>query len=605
MPTNQMSRSLSLFSVVMFASMITMCGCWSSDVASDSGPSEKIDSPPASVTVPPAIETISVPDAPPQVSAVSDTPIPEPVPMVAEPDVKPDVAPDVAPDVVADQEAAAPGLRSNPLRDDSTAGDESIGTSEEVEEASEPPFDPVKVYGSFFVDWPEPKLTLVITGRQDGYLEPCGCAGKERMKGGLSRRHSLFEDLREARGWTTVGLDVGGMVLDSGRQAEMKFQTTAEAFSTMGYDAIGLGTGELRLQAALLVSFVASAGSQRSPFVSANVGLFGFDTGFTEKQQIVEAAGMKLGITSIFGKEYQKEINNSEIEMVDPEVALAPLVPALKEQCDLLILLAHATMEESIELARKFPDFDLVVTAGGPPEPPPVPEKIEGTDTLLIQVGTKGENATVLGIYEESRQAIRYQRVTIDSRYPDSPGIRQLMALYQEQLRVTGLEGLGIRPIPHASKEILGKFVGSQECKSCHEESYKVWKKSGHAKAWNTLVIQDPPRTFDPECISCHVIGWNPTHYFPYESGFLSEAETPGLIDVGCESCHGPGGAHVRAEMGADVELQRKLQEASVVTKEEAQKRLCTECHDLDNSPDFEFETYWPKVEHYDFPEEP
>jgi hypothetical protein len=48
------------------------------------------------------------------------------------------------------------------------------------------PFDPIKENGSMFVGWPEPKVALVITGRQDGYIEPCGCAGLDRMKGGMN-----------------------------------------------------------------------------------------------------------------------------------------------------------------------------------------------------------------------------------------------------------------------------------------------------------------------------------------------------------------------------------------------------------------------------------
>ena len=61
------------------------------------------------------------------------------------------------------------------------------------------PFDPIKENGPIFLDmpgktpWPTPKLALVITGKQEGYLEPCGCAGMERMKGGMSRRYTLFK----------------------------------------------------------------------------------------------------------------------------------------------------------------------------------------------------------------------------------------------------------------------------------------------------------------------------------------------------------------------------------------------------------------------------
>ncbi len=71
------------------------------------------------------------------------------------------------------------------------------------------PFDPIKENGPIFVGWPKPKLALVITGNQEGYLEPCGCAGLDRMKGGMSRRYSLFRQLREERGWPVVGIDVG------------------------------------------------------------------------------------------------------------------------------------------------------------------------------------------------------------------------------------------------------------------------------------------------------------------------------------------------------------------------------------------------------------
>ena len=113
----------------------------------------------------------------------------------------------------------------------------------------------------------------------------------------------------------------------------------------------------------------------------------------------------------------------------------------------------------------------------------------------------------------------------------------------------------------------------------------------------------DPPRNFDPECVKCHVTGWEPTDKFCYESGFVSPAKTPQMLDVGCETCHGPGGAHTAAEQGGNMELQKKLQKALVITKEEAadarsKKMSCYSCHDLDNSPDFKFQEYWPEVEH-------
>jgi len=474
-------------------------------------------------------------------------------------------------------------------------------------ESDDVPFDPIKENGPIFEGWSKPKLALVITGRLNGYLEPCGCAGLERMKGGLSRRHSMMDMLRNDRGWPLAAVDVGGLIDGSGPrpQAELKFQTTVNALQEeMKYDAIGLGKTDLGFSAGDLLS--AGVGDE-SPFLSANTALFGFDSGMTSQKRIIELGGIKVGITSVLGEKWWEEVNNSDVVFADPEEKLAELVPALDQECDKLILLAHATEEESMALAKKFPQLDVVVTAGGPAEPPKKPKRVEGSDALFIVVGEKGMNAVVLGFYDDPQEPVRYQRVPLDSRFLQSAVVKKLMRQYQEGLQHMGLDGLGIGTISYPGKELLGKFVGSEKCKSCHEESYRVWKKSKHAEAWATLVNADPPRNFDPECIACHVVGWSPQNFRPFESGFLSGEGTPHLVNVGCETCHGPGAAHVKVEQGADFDLQEKLQKAAVITLEESRQAVsnaitdrqpCRNCHDLDNSPDFDFESYWKKIEH-------
>ena len=129
-------------------------------------------------------------------------------------------------------------------------------------------------------------------------------------------------------------------------------------------------------------------------------------------------------------------------------------------------------------------------------------------------------NAVVLGFFDDAKKPVRYQRVPLDSRFAQSPEMKMLMAAYQEQLKAMGFAGLEIRAVPHPQKETNGAFVGSEKCDACHEESTKVWKKTGHARAYDTLEKLDPPRNYDPECISCHVVGWHPTKYFPYETGY-------------------------------------------------------------------------------------
>ena len=146
-------------------------------------------------------------------------------------------------------------------------------------------------------------------------------------------------------------------------------------------------------------------------------------------------------------------------------------------------------------------------------------------------------------------------------------------------------------------------------CADCHSIANGIWEETPHFHATKTLVKPPEryqvPRHHDPECISCHVVGWDPHGYFPYESGYASLESDEGLHNVGCESCHGPGSQHADAENGdidaTDDELKAYQQEM-VLTLEKAEA-FCKRCHDLDNSPDFHkpgaFDEYWEKVEHY------
>jgi hypothetical protein len=453
-----------------------------------------------------------------------------------------------------------------------------------------------------FVGWPDPQFVLFVTGRQDGYIEPCGCTGLANQKGGLARRYTLKKQLIE-RGWEVVPIDVGNQVRRYGRQPEIKFQHAVDAMRQMGYRAIGFGPDELRLDVGEVVRLTASE-SEDNPteFVCANTTVI--ERGLTPRLHVIQARGKKIGVTAVLSAEHQEKIVSDEIVKQPAEEALRETWAELeKESCDLYVLLAHASIEESKQLAQKFPKFDVVVTAGGAGEPTYKAEEIPDTDAILVQVGTKGMYVGVIGVFDDKEKPLRYQRVPLDARFPDSREMLNVLAAYQEELKATGLEGLGVKPIAHPSGRT---FVGSDACEDCHDEEYEIWEDTPHAEALDSLVHpgerSEIPRHFDPECIVCHVTGWTSLpSYLPYESGYLSLDETPEMHNVGCENCHGPGSAHVDAEVdGADDDLMEKLRD-EMRLGEEAEKK-CMECHELDNSPDFHvegaFEKYWEKVEH-------
>lgn len=443
--------------------------------------------------------------------------------------------------------------------------------------------------------WPQPRAVLVVTGRQTGYFEPCGCTGLENQKGGLMRRATLLEQLR-GKQWPVVPLDLGNQVRRIGKQSEIKFQMTLESLKKMGYRAVGLGPDDLRLASGELVAAVVN---DPELFVAGNLNLLDL----VPKSRVIEVGDLKIGVTSVLGAEAQQQVHNDAVEFRDTVASLKEVVAEFRRQeCGLLLLLSYTDTEETERLVREVPEFDLVVNAAGAGEPTMRPEKVAGTSTQVIQVGAKGMYAGVIGIFEGQ---FRYQRVPLDATFGDDPAMLEALASYQQQLETLGLDGLGLTASPHPRG---GEFVGSEKCGECHTKAYAIWEKTPHQKATADLV--HPPeraavqRQFDPECLSCHVTGWNAQGYYPYLSGYQSLTQTAHLTGNGCENCHGPGSQHVAVESGdvdaTDAERLKLRQQMQLPLS--AAERVCLECHDLDNSPDFHkdgaFERYWAEVRH-------
>ncbi|RMG40199.1 MAG: hypothetical protein D6725_03755 [Planctomycetota bacterium] len=514
----------------------------------------------------------------------------------------------------------------------------------------EPPPKPL------FAGWGTPALTIAVTGETHGYIEPCGCALNQA--GGLGRRHDLIRQIR-ARGWPVIAADLGGLIRRARQQSRVKFQIMLEGLTEMGYAALQLGPEELHLgpaellscQANLLNSAVqaephdagrnaAPAGSKQAEsasvpsetgtapadpgadeplrFLGANIAFFGtpeLPEG-PRRWLLLKRGGYKVAVVGVFGRSLVESTfpggTGDDVTILVPEEVLPTVLQEVaSRKPDLRVLLSHATLAESRRLARRFPEFDVVFSTGGV-EDPLADNPVRVGDTLLCTVGKKGKYVGVVGFFPGQQRTLRFELVELDqTRFTETDAMRRLMARYQQLLKELDL----VRsepPIPHPSG---GRFVGAEACGRCHTRAYQKWKTSRHAHAYESLKVgrkgQEKkwiPRTHDPECLCCHVTGWEPQQVLRYESGFLSIEDTPNLAGQQCENCHGPGGGP-----GRHVELEaRWLVDPSAVSRddliagrrqmkltvEQAEKNVCIRCHDLDNSPRFQFAKYWEEIKH-------
>ena len=416
-----------------------------------------------------------------------------------------------------------------------------------------------------------PNLTLLISGEELGYLEPCGCA--EGQLGGFPRRDSVIQQLA-VKGKTLVPVANGDLIDDASRQSELKAEIGFAALKEMGYTAYNIGERDLLLGIDQLKYLQSASGI---PFLSAN--LFHRESRvfqpFVLHTVNLHGNQIQVAIIGILSQSFEVHVENAgaDLRLEDPVIVLRGLVEKLDQAADLIVLLAHADFAESKGLAAAFPQIDVVVSGHEIEELHKDPVLIE--KTVLLNTGTKGKAIGQLDIWWSDDRAApdyEFQALSLSERLPDSPQMIGLLKLYQQMLTAENLS----EDIEREPPATGGMYVGSASCKGCHAEAYALWKQSKHAHAYETLVSHG--HAADPECLTCHTVG------FGFQTGFVSIETTPKLPDVGCENCHGVGGNHVKNPQKGYGQVI---------------KANCLTCHTAQNSPKFNYEVYLPKIQHW------
>jgi mono/diheme cytochrome c family protein len=241
----------------------------------------------------------------------------------------------------------------------------------------------------------------------------------------------------------------------------------------------------------------------------------------------------------------------------------------------MVIVLTNMNPINVNRLVQLVPGIDLVLAGHG--------EELSDNQAVpprprVVYAGSQGKRLGEIRVFLGSERVANHvaNHLFLDRRYSADAGMEALETAANVRINDYYRKLAQEKPAPAVvNVPAARRYVGADTCQGCHDEAYQAWQQSGHQHAIQTLI--DGGQEYNPLCVNCHVTG------FEVDNGFQNLTATPRFADVQCEACHGPAGAHLEdpaESYGATGESR------------------CVICHTSENSPDFDYPSYWENVRH-------
>ncbi|MFH1567873.1 MAG: multiheme c-type cytochrome [Gemmatimonadota bacterium] len=410
---------------------------------------------------------------------------------------------------------------------------------------------------------PVAEVTLVYSGSTDGAIWPCsGCAGEPA--GGLARRAAAVRRLRQEHADLLL-VDSGDVL--SARGAPVGDRAVLQVYRQLGYDAVNLGDQELVNGVEFFRQEVLGAGLS---LVSASLWDNASAQVLVPPFAVRQVAGVRVGLIGLVDLQSFMALPPGRyrgIRVASLAEALDEVLPALRPQVDLLVVLANLGREGDRDLAEETRGIDVIIGSHSG-EATSQPETVGRT--LIVRPGFGGENLGVLELRVGPGPVIlgyAHRLIRLDESVPEDPAAVELVR------GVAAIEA-GSQKEMMPSLQTGRLYTESERCGACHPEAMEAWSRHGHARAYDTLPLE---RRGNLGCLPCHASGWA-------KGGFIDEERTPELRHVGCTACHQVRRKHLSWPARSPV--------PEVLAVD------CLRCHTAEWTPDFEFGTYWPRIAH-------
>lgn len=223
---------------------------------------------------------------------------------------------------------------------------------------------------------PDARLTLYHFNDLHGHLVRFTPNGEipviSRMASKIQqKRMAVKNDPKQAVMLFVAGDDCIGSIFDE-VMAEARLHPAYRAYSALGVDAAGVGNHEFDLGSALLAESIRA--DANFPILAANVSCPDLED-LIHPAAIFVVKGIRVGVIGLV-TQAELKITNPNCAVTDPLSVAKNLVPLLRPNCDVLIILSHLgycladasipmVTAGDVELAQSLPFGSLDLIIGG------------------------------------------------------------------------------------------------------------------------------------------------------------------------------------------------------------------------------------------------
>jgi 2',3'-cyclic-nucleotide 2'-phosphodiesterase (5'-nucleotidase family) len=273
-------------------------------------------------------------------------------------------------------------------------------------------------------------VVLLATGDLHSALSP-----DRDAIGGLARIAGYASRLRRERPDVLL-LDAGDAVAGTPISSLTQGRAAFTVMTTAGYDAMAIGNHEFDYGLDVLADYRLLAGF---PLLAANIDGDDGEPVADAPFVILDVDGVRVAVTGVTwegtpAKNPARATAGAHFRPASD--ALRTLLPELRSQADLVVVLSHQGIEADRALAGSVPGIDVIL-GGHSHSETPQPERFG--DTLLLHTGRDGRNLGRLdltvrlgggGVVEAEGRLLR-----VDESFPVDRDVASIVTAFEDRVR--------------------------------------------------------------------------------------------------------------------------------------------------------------------------